>query len=102
MQGTATTTRSYDGAGNLLGESYSGGPSDGLRVTNRYDQFLRRTNLALLSSLSALLSSTSYRYDDSSRPLSVATGTNSATYSYLANSPLVEQILFTNGSALRM
>jgi hypothetical protein len=39
--------------------------SSGLTVTNRYDQFLRRTNLSLLSPSSVLLSSTAYVYDDS-------------------------------------
>ena len=29
-------------------------------------------------------------------------GTNKATYSYLANSPLVDRITFTNGSTMRM
>ena len=41
-------------------------------------------------------------YDAASRFLSVTTGTNSATYSYLDNSPLVGQIFFRNGNGLRM
>src|SRR5207248_274539 len=45
---------------------------------------------------------TRYAYDNPSRLLSVSDGTNIATYSYLANSPLVSQINFTNGTAQRM
>jgi len=41
-------------------------------------------------------------YDSASRLQSVRTRTNSAKYSYVANSPLVGQIFFTNGSTLRM
>ena len=42
------------------------------------------------------------KHDSASRLQSVRTGTNSAAYSYIANSPLVGQIYFTNGSTLRM
>ncbi len=101
LGGSIFTTRAYDDAGNLLTESYSGGPLDGLSVTNGFDQFLRRTNLSLLSPVSRLLSS-GYGYDLASRLQTVTDGTNSATYIYLANSRLVSQILFTNGGVLRM
>lgn len=99
--GGAVCTLVYNDPGELLSESYAGGPLDGLTVTNIYDQFLRRTNLALNSQLSTL-SSTAYGYDAVSRLLSVADGTNSATYSYVANSPFVSQIVFTNSGTLRM
>jgi RHS repeat-associated protein len=46
--------------------------------------------------------STGYNYDNASRLSQVLSETNSASYTHLANSPLVSQIAFTNGGALRM
>ncbi len=99
--GSMITTRAYNDAGNLLSESYSGGPLNGLSVTNGYDALLRRTNLVALNG-STVLSRTTYGYDAASRLFTVSDGTNTAGYSYLANSPLVSQINFTNAGALRM
>ncbi|MCO5053478.1 MAG: RHS repeat-associated core domain-containing protein [Verrucomicrobiae bacterium] len=49
----------------------------------------------------AILASTAYGYDDASRLLTVGDGTHSATYDYLDNSSLVEQIVFaTNGTTV--
>ena len=101
-QGTTTTSRIYDDAGNLLIESYSGGPLDGLSVTNRYDQHLRRTNLAILNSQSSILAFTAYAYDNASRLATVSDGTNTATYTYLTDSPLVSQIEFAQSGIVRM
>jgi len=95
-QGTNATTLLYNDAGQLLSEAI-----DGIVVTNQYDSLLRRTNLSAFAG-SSLLASTTYSYDSASRLASVADGTNRAVYSYLANSPLVEKILFTNGSSLRL
>src|SRR5207247_1634301 len=87
-QGSITTTRVFDEPGNLLSEAYTGGPLGGLSLTNAYDQYLRRTNLALFSSLPALLSSATNTYDAASRLATVGDGQgNSANYGYLANSP---------------
>jgi RHS repeat-associated protein len=91
----------YNGTSQMLSGSYTGGPLDGLSVTNGYDNLLRRTTLAALSGNSQLLSTT-YGYDAASRLSTVSDGTNSAAYTYVANSPLVGQIVFTNGGALRM
>jgi RHS repeat-associated protein len=91
----------YNDTGGLLSESYSGGPLGGLTVTNIYDNLLRRTNLSLRSALGTL-ASTTYGYDAASRLYNVGDGTNSATYSYVPNSPLISQIHFTNSGALRM
>src|SRR5262249_49952443 len=89
-----TDTLTYNLASQLLGESYSGGTLAGLAVTNNYDPYLRRTNLAILNGAS-VLAKTIYGYDNGSRLLSVSDGnSNSATYSYLANSLLVSQIIF--------
>ncbi len=95
LQGSTSLTKVYNDAGNLLRESYAGGPLSGVGVTNMFDQLLRRTNVTTVGSRSL------YGYDEASRLASVSDGTNSATYSFLANSPLVEQITFaTNGTTV--
>jgi RHS repeat-associated protein len=101
VQNGMTTTRIYDSANNLLSESYSGGPLAGLAVTNIYDQYLRRTNLSAGYQQSEL-SSINYAYDNASRLKTVTDNTGataySATYNYLANSPLVSNIIFMQAS----
>ena len=62
---------------------------------------MRRTNLALWNA-SAALCQAIYGYDNASRLASVSDGTNSAAYTYLANSPLVGQIVFQQIGATRM
>jgi RHS repeat-associated protein len=99
--GATVCTLAYNDAGKLLGESYTGGPLDGLSVTNGYDTLLRRIVLSL-NSPSSTLNTNAYGYDAASRLSTVASGTNSAIYAYVANSPLVSQIVFTNGNALCM
>jgi hypothetical protein len=61
-------------AGNLLGESYTGGPLAGLRITNKYDPLVRRTNLAVVNSQGAVLTATAYGYDAASRLSRVSSG----------------------------
>jgi RHS repeat-associated protein len=99
--GTTVCTHTYDDVGDLLIESYSGGPLNGISVTNGYDGILRRTNLVAISSTTSLLQHF-YSYGAASRLATVSDGTNTAGYSYLANSPLISQIAFTNAGALRM
>jgi RHS repeat-associated protein len=99
--GTTICTRTYDDVSDLLIESYSGGPLNGILVTNGFDGFLRRTNLVALSSTTPLLQHF-YSYGAASRLATVSDGTNTAGYLYVANSPLVSQIAFTNSGALRM
>ena len=97
-----TDALTYNLANQLQIESFSGGILNGLSVTNGYDSYLRRTMLAALSGSSQLLSAT-YGYDNASRLASVTDGNNnSATYSYLANSPLVSQITFKQSGLTRM
>ena len=94
-------TLSYNLAGNLLTESFSGGPLNGLSVSNQFDNFLRRTNLSILGATTP--SQTAYGYDAASRLATVNDGNNDvAAYSYLANSPLVGQIVFTQNGSTRM
>jgi RHS repeat-associated protein len=97
----ATTALAYNDPSELLSETYGGSsPLTGLAVTNGYDAYLRRTSLHLNTS-SAL--SFTYGYDAASRLLTVNDGNNNiATYSYLANSPLVGQIVLANSGTTRM
>ena len=64
--------------------------------------FNGRTTLSLLAPSSQLLASVAYGYDGVSRLNSATSGTAAVGYSYLANSPLVQQITFTNSAAPRM
>ena len=97
-----TDSLTYNLAGQLLGESISGGPLDGLSVTNGYDQFMRRTSLTLNSQPSTT-NRTTYGYDAASRLQTVNDGHgDTVSYNYLANSPLVSQITFAQSSATRM
>lgn len=85
-------------ASQLLSESWTAGPLSGLAVTNSYDAYLRRTNLAV----DAFNLSTRYTYDAASRLASVGDGTNTTTYAYLANSALIEHLAFLQNSTVRM
>jgi RHS repeat-associated protein len=97
-----TTTLAYNNADQVLTEANSGGALGGLTVTNGYDAYLRRNSLVLQQSSTPLIQQ-SFAYDAASRLQSVSDGNNnSAAYSYVANSPLVGQIAFTNSSAWRM
>jgi RHS repeat-associated protein len=96
-----TETLAYNDANELLSESYSGGVLHGLSVTNGYDADLRRTALSALTNATPLLQQ-SFGYDAASRLQTVSDGTNNATYSYVANSPLVSQITFKSNSVTRM
>ena len=102
IQGAMTTTAAYNLAGQRLSEAYAGGPLNGLCVSNTYDADMRRTTLAALTGTTLLLT-TSYGYDPASRLATVNDGGNhTATYSYLANSPLVSQIVFATNGVTRM
>ncbi len=96
-----TTSRVLDDPGNLISESYAGGLLNGVSVTNGYDQYLRRTNCVVLNG-SSVLSSNVYGFDSASRLQTAGDEVNSATYSYLANSPLIYQIIFKSNTVTRM
>ncbi len=89
----------YNEVNQLLGETYTGGPLNGFSLTNGYDRLLRRTAVGV-SNYSTTL--TTYGYDHASRLKTVTSGATTASYTYLANSPLVAQIAFTNDQTLRM
>jgi len=103
--GTVTLSRTYNGLGGVSSERFAGGPLNGLTVTNRFDGYLRRTNVALLNSSQAVLASTGIEFDGASRlyrvsqPSILGSQPVTATYSYVANSALVEQIEFARNGA---
>jgi len=99
--GSTTTAFTYNLANDVTSESYSGGILNGLMVTNQYDSDLRRTSMALWNG-SGAMTQTAYTYDNASRLASVSDGTDSAAYSYLANSPLIGQITFKRGGTTEM
>ena len=71
-------------------------------TTNGYDNLVLLGNLSVLNSASGLIASTAYGNDSASRLLTVTSGNNTATYSYLANSPWVGQIAFANNGTVTM
>ena len=100
---TITDNQTYNLANELLSEVFVGGSLNDLSVTNGYDALLRRTKTSAQSASSQLLSA-NYSYDAASRLTSVTDtlNNNSATYSYVANSPLVSQITFKQSNTTRM
>jgi hypothetical protein len=91
-----TSSLAYNDANQLLTESYTSGPLDGLSLTTDYDALLRRTAVALSNQTATL---TQFGYDNAPRLATVKHGVNVTGYSYLANSPLVSEISFTNSGA---
>jgi RHS repeat-associated protein len=73
-----------------------------LGITNAYDAFLRRSILAFSTNSGSPALTNIYGYDAASRLSSVSDGTYSATYAYLANSPLVSTVTFKQNSTARM
>jgi RHS repeat-associated protein len=100
VQGELITTQTFNSAGQMLSESYQGGVLDGLGVFNRYDALNRRIELSARHA--SLLTRQAFSYDAASRLDTVAEGEYSAQYHYVANSPLVEEIVFKQGETVRM
>jgi len=98
-QGAASTSYTWNDAGQLVREAYSGGPLSGLAVTNAYDSLDRRTAVALLSQPSTLVH---FGYDAASPLQTVSNGVVSVQYTYLANSPWVQDIRFRHAGSARM
>jgi RHS repeat-associated protein len=100
-----TDALAYNTANELLSESFSGGTLAGLAVISAYDQYLRRTSL-VLNYQQSTLQTINYTYDTASRLQTVADNSGSpaysATYTYLANSPLVDHITFNQSGTTRM
>ncbi|MBI3870960.1 MAG: RHS repeat-associated core domain-containing protein [Verrucomicrobia bacterium] len=102
-QGGNTNEFLYNDAGQVISEKSTAGTLSGLALTNVYDTFLRRnSSKAVVVSPASTLIAMTYGYDAASRLTSVTNGTYSATYSYIANSPLVGQIVFRDNTTTRM
>jgi hypothetical protein len=98
-----TNTLAYNYASQLLSESYSGGPLGGRMVENQYDGYLRRTINQVRFTNGSPLAAVAYGYSQTSGWLdTVSSGNYAAGYSYVANSPLVSQINFKQGSVVKM
>ena len=99
VDGAGTHVLIFDVHGDLLVETNNAGVLAGFAITNGYDFLLRRFALGLVTDASTLVN---YGYDGASRLIGVTNGGNTATYSYVANSPWVEQITFRNSGTTRM
>lgn len=94
--GTNTLRRIWYDSGALQFEIFNN-----LLLYNRFDGLLRRTNVTLYKDGSKVVSH-GFSFSADGRLGTVTDGTNSATYSYVANSPLVEQIAFKRTGQTRM
>ena len=70
-------------------------------MTNAFDAYLRRTNVSSASG-ATVLTTNGYTFDLAGRLSTARDGTFLATYSYLANSPLVSQIEFKSNTTVRL
>src|SRR5207237_8734096 len=101
VDGSGSQFLTYTDSGLLLSETNSSVILAGIQIANRYDSLLRRTNLqALVTNYQYL--SYSYLYDAASRLTNVSDGTYNASYSFLANSPLLSQITCRSNTTVRM
>lgn len=94
-----TCTYGYLGVTPLVNsETYSGtGALAGQSVTRTFDALLRLQQL-----IAGGATAVTYGYDAGSRLETVTRGTDVATYSYVTNSSLVEQVAFRNGGNLEL
>lgn len=98
---SGTCAWTYDTSGQLKDEVYTGGLLDGLAVHRTFDSLFRLDSVSALSASSAL-NETGYSYDLASRLDTVTTGTNTATYAYVANSSLVQSVTFKQSGTTRL
>jgi YD repeat-containing protein len=98
---TTVSTQIYNDAGLLLVETNSSGLLTGWSVTNGYDNYMRRMTLVVLLNGTPLWTNI-FKYDTASRLASASDNKNSASYSYVANSPMVSQIAFQQSGTKRM
>ena len=70
-------------------------------MTNAFDAYLRRTNVSSASG-ATVLTTNGYTFDLAGRLSTARDGTFLATYSYLANSPLVSQIELKSNTTVRL
>jgi RHS repeat-associated protein len=95
---SGTRTLSYHPSGQLEDEAYIAGLLNGVTVDRGYDSLFRVSSVASLPSLPSV----NFSYDATSRMDTVTQGANSASYSYLPNSPLVSGLTFKQGATTRL
>ena len=101
-QGANRTLFTLTLAGQRLVETNTLGVLAGTAVTNSYDTALRRSALTLFRTNVAAALTVSYGCDTAGRLSTVGDGAVQATYGYLANSALVEEITFRQSGTQRM
>jgi RHS repeat-associated protein len=101
-QGANRTLFTLTLAGQRLVETNTLGVLAGTSVTNSYDTALRRSALRFFRTNVAAALTVSYGYDTAGRLSTVGDGAAQATYGYLANSALVEEITFRQSGTQRM
>jgi RHS repeat-associated protein len=94
-------TLAYQNDGDFASDTITSGLLSGVTETNTFDALLRKSGYSATLS-GASLSAYTWGYDGLSRLSSVTSGTNTATYAYQPNSPLVQSITFKNGSTTRL
>src|SRR5207237_3796504 len=91
----------HDGAPLRAGGYVGSGAFSRYAVSRGYDTLLPPTTLVAQYSTTPLLHH-SFTFDAASRLQTVSDGTDSVTYSHLANSPLIGQITFQHAGATKM
>ena len=100
VDGAGTRTLAYNDMSQMLTESWSGGPLTGKGITITYDSYSRRNTVGMNGQSST---TTTYGYDNASRLTSVTDGGgSSASYTYLANSSLIGNTVFKQGSTVEL
>ena len=92
-------TRTFNVAGELATEQIAGGILNNVGMTIGYDGFLRRNSMQTTQGANTLSSQT-YGYDTSSRLETITSGSEAATYSYHANSGLLNTTTFSSGTSI--
>jgi RHS repeat-associated protein len=95
--GSGVRTINYDASGQIKDEDYVSGLLASVGIHRTYDSLQRLSGLSVPSAYSV-----GYSYDTASRLDTVTSGTNSATYGYVSNSPLVGSVTFKNGGTTRL
>jgi RHS repeat-associated protein len=99
-----TTLFLYNDAGRMTTESHSGGILGGWSTQWTFDNRLRPTQMEVRQSGTARARN-NYAYDNASRLATVTDGlftAQTASYDYLANSPLIEKVTFRQSTNIRM
>ncbi len=98
--GSGTRAMGYHDSGQVSEERYTEGLFNGLSVERTFDSLHRLSGLALASGSSP--HAVAYTHDAASRLHTITHGNTTATYAYLANSPLVETVTFHQSGNTRL